>query len=67
MVAYAKHAVAVDHIHNCISELFIEKALERAALLDEYYQQTGMLIGPLHGLPIVFSDECILQGAGIQM
>ena len=35
---------------NCLTEIFIERALERAARLDEYFKKTGKTTGPLHGM-----------------
>ena len=35
---------------NCLTEIFIDRALERAARLDEYFKKTGKTMGPLHGM-----------------
>jgi len=37
---------------NCLTEIFVERALARARELDEILHQTGQVVGPLHGLPI---------------
>jgi hypothetical protein len=37
---------------NCLTEIFIDRALERARELDEVLGRTGKIVGPLHGLPI---------------
>ena len=40
---------------NCLTEVFIDRALKRAAELDEHLKTTGTVVGPLHGnvaLPI---------------
>ena len=34
---------------NCLTEIFIERALERASQLDEHQKSTGTVVGPLHG------------------
>lgn len=34
---------------NCLTEIFIDKALARAAELDEHLRRTGSVVGPLHG------------------
>jgi amidase len=39
---------------NCLTEIFIERALERAARLDEYFKKTGKTMGPLHGMNFFF-------------
>jgi hypothetical protein len=50
--------------NSSISEYNFEKAIDRANLLDQYFHQTGELIGPLHGLPVVLSDESSIKGLG---
>ena len=35
---------------NCLTEIFIDRALKRAARLDEYFKKTGKTMGPLHGM-----------------
>jgi amidase len=53
-------ASAVDHFlydtklthlnqTNCLTEIFVERALLRAAQLDEHLKKTGKVMGPLHG------------------
>ena len=37
---------------NCLTEIFVERALERAKELDDILRETGKVVGPLHGLPI---------------
>ena len=37
---------------NCLTEMFFDKALERAKYLDEYLEREGKPMGPLHGMPI---------------
>lgn len=36
------------------------EALERAKYLDQYFEKTGEVIGPLHGLPISLKDCMII-------
>lgn len=47
---------------NCLTEIFVERALARAAALDAYLKDTGKTIGPLHGLPISLKDQVCLKG-----
>ena len=47
---------------NCLTEIFIDKALERAKELDQHLEQTGQVYGPLHGLPISLKDQFNLKG-----
>jgi amidase len=37
---------------KCLTEIFYDKAFERARQLDEYLVREGKPKGPLHGLPI---------------
>ena len=37
---------------NCLTEIFVERALERAKELDDILRETGKVVGPLHGLPV---------------
>jgi amidase len=47
---------------NCLTEIFIDRALERAAWLDEMLRSTGKVVGPLHGLPISLKDQICIKG-----
>ena len=47
---------------NCLTEIFIDRALERAAWLDERLKSTGKVVGPLHGLPISLKDQISIKG-----
>ncbi len=60
--AFAHRAMLAHQILNCCSEIFIDKALERAKELDEVYAKSGKVIGPLHGIPISLKDQVDLKG-----
>ena len=47
---------------NCLTEIFVERALARAAELDDALKKTGKVIGPLHGLPISLKDQLCIKG-----
>lgn len=49
---------------NCLTEIFVERALAHAAKLDEYLKRTGQVVGPLHGLPISLKDQLCIEGLG---
>ncbi len=36
--------------------------MKEADRLDQYYQQQGKLIGPLHGVPITLKDQFDVEG-----
>lgn len=45
-----------------MTEIFIERALARAAELDAHLKATGKVVGPLHGLPISLKDQLRVKG-----
>lgn len=47
---------------NCLTEIFVERALARAAKLDDALKKTGKVVGPLHGLPISLKDQICIKG-----
>ncbi|KAH9027227.1 general amidase [Lactarius pseudohatsudake] len=60
--AFCKRAVIAHQVTNCLTEIFIDRALERAAWLDEQLKSTGKVVGPLHGLPISLKDQISIKG-----
>ncbi|KAJ3563715.1 hypothetical protein NP233_g8763 [Leucocoprinus birnbaumii] len=60
--AFSKRAVIAHQLVNCLTEIFIERALERAAGLDEHFKSTGQVVGPLHGLPVSIKDMLMIKG-----
>ncbi|OBZ80081.1 Acetamidase, partial [Grifola frondosa] len=60
--AVIAHQLASRDDTNCLTEIFVEKALQRAAELDEYLKQHGTVIGPLHGLPVSLKDQFQIKG-----
>jgi amidase len=55
--AFAHRAMLAHQILNCCSEIFIDRALERASELENYFQNTGKTVGILHGIPISLKDQ----------
>lgn len=47
---------------NCLTEIFIDRALARARELDVYLSTHGTVIGPLHGLPVSLKDQFNIKG-----
>lgn len=45
--AFCIRALAAHDLTNCLTEVFFDKALERAAMLDRILQTTGKVVGPL--------------------
>ena len=46
-----------------MTEVFFGDAVHEADKLDQYYQQHGELIGPLHGVPVTLKDQFDVKGA----
>lgn len=58
------HRAAIAHqLVNCLTEVLFDEAIVTAQELDRYYQMSGRLKGPLHGLPISFMDRFRISGA----
>ncbi|KAL7940887.1 putative Acetamidase [Trichoderma barbatum] len=55
-LAFCKRAAIAQQLVNCLSEIFFEPALQAAEQLDAGYAATGVLKGPLHGLPVSLKD-----------
>lgn len=60
--AFYKRAIISHQLVNCLTEIFVERALARATELDEYMKKTGKVVGPLHGLPISLKDQLCIKG-----
>ncbi|KAK6203331.1 Acetamidase [Scheffersomyces amazonensis] len=60
--AFCHRASIAHQLTNCLTEVFFDEALERATELDKYYEDTGKLVGPLHGLPISLKDNFNIKG-----
>ncbi|KAF8140227.1 general amidase [Boletus edulis] len=60
--AFYKRAIIAQQLVNCLTEIFVERALARAAELDEAFKRTGKVVGPLHGLPISLKDQLCIKG-----
>ncbi|KAJ4164361.1 hypothetical protein LMH87_006038 [Akanthomyces muscarius] len=55
-LAFCKRAAISQQLVNCLSEIFFDIALETARQLDAEYEASGVLRGPLHGLPVSLKD-----------
>ncbi|RDX55889.1 general amidase [Lentinus brumalis] len=60
--AFYKRAIIAHQLVNCLTEIFVERALQRAKELDDHLQRTGEVAGPLHGLPISLKDQICIKG-----
>ncbi|KAJ7903241.1 amidase signature domain-containing protein [Mycena leptocephala] len=62
VTAFGKRAAIAHQLLSCLTDFFFEEALVRAKDLDDYYERTGELVGPLHGLPISIKDHMDVLG-----
>ncbi|CAK7238286.1 hypothetical protein SEUCBS140593_010512 [Sporothrix eucalyptigena] len=60
--AYCKRAALAQQLTSCLTEIFFDEALERAKSLDAQFKATGIVSGPLHGLPISLKDSYNVKG-----
>ncbi|EEQ34981.1 putative amidase [Microsporum canis] len=60
--AYCKAAAIAHQMTSCLHEVFFDQALERAKYLDDYLEENGKPMGPLHGLPISLKDQFHVKG-----
>ncbi|KAJ6036184.1 general amidase [Penicillium herquei] len=65
--AFCKTAAISQQLNNCLHELFISKALQRAEELDAYLETHGATVGPLHGLPISLKDQFYVKDVPTSM
>lgn len=60
--AFCKRAAIAQQLTKCLTEIFFERALNRARELDDHLESTGNVIGPLHGVPVSIKDRFDIQG-----
>jgi Asp-tRNA(Asn)/Glu-tRNA(Gln) amidotransferase A subunit family amidase len=56
--AYARTAAIAQQATNCLTDYFVDEAVERATWLDEEMERRGGVVGPLHGVVISVKGEC---------
>ncbi|KAJ7897097.1 general amidase [Mycena olivaceomarginata] len=59
--SFYKRAIVAQQLTNCLTEIFVDRALVRAKELDEHLEKTGTVVGPLHGLPISLKDQISIK------
>ncbi|KAJ7751252.1 amidase signature domain-containing protein, partial [Mycena maculata] len=60
--SFYKRAIVAHQLTNCLTEIFVERALARAKGLDEHLERTGKVVGALHGLPVSLKDQVNIKG-----
>ncbi|THH06324.1 hypothetical protein EW145_g4164 [Phellinidium pouzarii] len=61
-LAFYKRAVVAHQVTNCLTEIYVERALARAKECDDYLKAQGKPMGALHGLPISIKDQFCMKG-----
>ncbi|KAL6300010.1 amidase [Sparassis latifolia] len=56
--AYIQRAAFAHQSTNCLTEVMFADAREEARALDNEFEITKTVKGPLHGVPISFKDTC---------
>lgn len=64
MAMSTMYVLLIDRLEktNCLTEIFVERALARAAEVDKYLAEHMEPMGPLHGLPISLKDQFTIRG-----
>ncbi|KAK4450350.1 amidase signature domain-containing protein [Podospora aff. communis PSN243] len=67
VTAYCKRAAYAHQLSNILLEIGFDEALARAKELDDYFNEHGKLVGPLHGLPVTLKDQFHVKGLTTSM
>ncbi|KAI3542006.1 amidase [Colletotrichum filicis] len=62
VTAFLKKTTMIHQLTNFATEILAEDALQKANELDAYFQKTGQLVGPLHGIPISVKEHIGMGG-----
>ncbi|KAH6886890.1 acetamidase [Thelonectria olida] len=60
--AFSKRAIIAHQLTCCLTQWFMDDALEQAKKLDIYLAEKGETVGPLHGVPISIKDHIPIAG-----
>lgn len=60
--AYVSYAAIAQRFTNCVCQVFLEEARERAKFLDSYLLTHGKPLGPFHGIPISIKEHIPFKG-----
>lgn len=62
VTAFAKRAIIAHQLTSCLTEFFMDEALQRAKELDDHLAATGKTVGPLHGVPVSIKIHIPIAG-----
>ncbi|KAI6752284.1 hypothetical protein HG530_013653 [Fusarium avenaceum] len=60
--AFCKRAIIAHQLTCCLTQWFMQEAVDQAKALDANLVKHGKTIGPLHGLPISIKDHIQVAG-----
>ncbi|KAM0426358.1 hypothetical protein ACHAPT_008399 [Fusarium lateritium] len=60
--AFSKRAIIAHQLTCCLTEWFMDEAIEQARALDAYLEEHGKPMGPLHGVPISVKIRISIAG-----
>ncbi|CDK29429.1 unnamed protein product [Kuraishia capsulata CBS 1993] len=60
--AFFHRAALAQQLTNCVIESWYPAALAKAKELDKILEETGKVVGPLHGVPISLKDQVDIAG-----
>lgn len=60
--AFSKRAIIAHQLTCCLTQIFMDEAIQQAKQLDDYLAKTGKTIGPLHGVPISIKEHIPISG-----
>jgi amidase len=60
--AFSKRAIIAHQLTCCLTQWFMDEAVERAQELDDYLDKNGKTVGPLHGVPISIKEHIPIAG-----
>ncbi|OBZ79108.1 hypothetical protein A0H81_01527, partial [Grifola frondosa] len=60
--AFCHVAAIAQDLTNCLTEVMFEEGLRRAEELDKHMEETGEVVGPLHGVPVSIKDHILVKG-----
>ena len=65
--AFCARAAIAHQLVNCLTEFFPDIAIAQANVLDEHFENTGELVGLLHGMPMAVKDIMHVKGSVVTM